>query len=160
MRKSCQSGAPQKLSELSLFSFAAIQKCSHRSKTMRWPWSTASSDKDDKRTRVASSTPDWSDFAEPRNIVVSVALTASTLALIRFYKHYLRRIPNGQHIKPSLFRRRSLFGTVTSVGDGDGFRFFHTPGGRLTGWGWLPGRRVPTKREGLKDNTVCYFHRV
>lgn len=41
------------------------------------------------------------------------------------------------------------------MGDGDGFRLFHMPGGRLAGWEWLPWRRVPQGRAGLKDNTVC-----
>lgn len=40
------------------------------------------------------------------------------------------------------------------MGDGDGFRLFHMPGGRLTGWEWLPWRKVPERRAGLKDNTV------
>ncbi|KAL8748249.1 MAG: hypothetical protein Q9184_007469, partial [Pyrenodesmia sp. 2 TL-2023] len=56
----------------------------------------------------------------------------------------------GHHI----WRKRSLFGYVTSVGDADNFRIFHTPGGRLAGWGWLPWRRVPDKVKELKDNTV------
>jgi len=43
---------------------------------------------------------------------------------------------------------------VTSVGDADNFRLFHTPGGRLTGWGWLPGRRVHDDKKWLKDKTV------
>jgi len=38
-----------------------------------------------------------------------------------------------------------MFGTATSVGDGDNFRFYHTPGGRLLGWGWMPGRKVPLR---------------
>ena len=40
------------------------------------------------------------------------------------------------------------------MGDGDGFRLFHMPGGRLGGWGRLPWRKVPERRAGLKDNTV------
>lgn len=47
-----------------------------------------------------------------------------------------------------------MFGTVTSVGDADNFRLFHTPGGRLTGWGWLPGRQVPTEKGQLVGKTV------
>jgi hypothetical protein len=43
---------------------------------------------------------------------------------------------------------------VTSVGDGDNFRIYHTPGGRLAGWGWLPGRRIPMDKKELKDQTV------
>jgi hypothetical protein len=47
-----------------------------------------------------------------------------------------------------------LFGTVTRVGDADNFHLFHTPGGRLAGWGWLPGRKIPEKKADLKNNTV------
>lgn len=38
-----------------------------------------------------------------------------------------------------------MFGQATSVGDGDNFRLYHTPGGRLLGWGWMPGRKVPQR---------------
>ncbi len=34
-----------------------------------------------------------------------------------------------------------------SVGDADNFRLFHTPGGRLLGWGWL--RQIPEARKDL-----------
>lgn len=46
----------------------------------------------------------------------------------------------------------TLRGRVTAVNDGDGFRFYHTPGGRLAGWGWL--RKVPTSRGDLKGQTL------
>lgn len=72
-----------------------------------------------------------------------------------FWRSYLRRLARAQNIDPDFFRRRSLFGKVTSVGDGDGFHLFHTPGGRLAGWGWL--RKVPTDRKALKGRTVRFF---
>lgn len=74
------------------------------------------------------------------------------LGAIQLYANYLRRIPGAAYIRPGFFRNRSIFGKVTSVGDGDGFHMFHTPGGRAVGWGWL--RRVPEKRKELKDRTV------
>ena len=40
------------------------------------------------------------------------------------------------------------------MGDGDGCRVFHTPGGRLAGWGWFPGRTIPKEVKLLKGNTV------
>ena len=44
---------------------------------------------------------------------------------------------------------------VTAVGDGDNFRLYHTPGGRLVGWGWFPGRCVADyDRKRLKDQTI------
>ncbi|GAM85987.1 hypothetical protein ANO11243_039970 [Dothideomycetidae sp. 11243] len=75
-------------------------------------------------------------------VLSSLTLTGITLYGIRFYKHNLRRIPTANLIPPRIFRRRTLYGYVTSVGDGDNFRFFHTPGGRFAGWGVLPFRRT------------------
>jgi hypothetical protein len=91
----------------------------------------------------------------PSNWIAPAAAAGLTLGLWSFYQSYLRRIPGTDHIAPSFFRRRSLFGQVTSVGDGDGFHLFHTPGGRLAGWGWL--RRVPRERKALKGRTVSPF---
>ena len=129
--------------------------------TMRWPWSTKESEKEDihENSHPFSWSDNldptsWSEYTEARTVVPSLLLTVATLALIRVYKSYLRRIPSVNHIKPDLFRRRSLFGKVTSVGDADNFRLFHTPGGRLAGWGWLPWKIVPSKKEDLVAKTV------
>lgn len=126
---------------------------------MQWPW-TGDGDDDAKKfspsARIAKlKSEDWSaTLTDPATIGTSLALTASTVALLRFYKSYLRRIPTVNHIKPGYFRRRSLFGQVTSVGDADNFRLFHTPGGKIAGWGWIPWKKVPTTRDGLVNNTV------
>ena len=128
---------------------------------MRWPpgSSDPSGNQDDDNRPVAwtdtLNATDWSHYTDPRTIVPTVLLTTSTLVLVHFYRSYLRRIPAAGNIQSTFFRNRSLFGRVTSVGDGDNFRLFHTPGGRLSGWGWLPGRKVPDKREELKNRTVC-----
>ena len=95
-----------------------------------------------------------SAFTQPQTIVATLVLTTASLGLFRFYKTYLRRIPQAININPGFFRRRSLVGKVTSVGDGDNFRIYHTPGGRLAGWGWFPGRHVPVDKKELKDQTV------
>ncbi|CAI9629321.1 unnamed protein product [Alternaria burnsii] len=73
---------------------------------------------------------------------------------VRLYKTYLRRIPTVNHIKPRYYRRKGIFGQVTSVGDADNFRLFHTPGGRIAGWGILPWKKVPSKREDLVRQTL------
>lgn len=138
---------------------------------MRWPWS--GKDDDQQRSGFAAwvaplSSENWaSTWTEPRILIPSIGLTVTTVAGVRFYKSFLRRIPTVNHIKPDYFRRRSLFGRVTSVGDADNFRLFHTPGGRLAGWGWLPWKSVPKKREELSKQTVsnimnilCIFFRV
>lgn len=97
---------------------------------------------------------DWSHYANPQTIIPTVVLTGAALFSARLYRHHLGRIPRVGSIEPKFYRRKSLLGRVTSVGDGDNFRLFHTPGGRLAGWGWLPGRRVPKVKDDLKDETV------
>ena len=124
---------------------------------MRWPpWSSNQSDdeKDNVKWTETLNATNWSHYKDPRNIAPVIVLTGTCLFSAHIYRSYLRRIPQAVSIRPSFWRRRSLFGKVTSVGDGDNFRIFHTPGGRLAGWGWLPWRMVPTKREMLKDKTV------
>ncbi|KAF2736659.1 SNase-domain-containing protein [Polyplosphaeria fusca] len=125
---------------------------------MRWPWSSDDDGRETTRLRkwihnVRST--DWpSTFTEPGVVVPSIVFTLTTLSALRIYKSFFRRIPSVNHIKPGYFRRRSLFGQVTSVGDADNFRLFHTPGGRLAGWGWLPWKRVPTKKDQLVKKTI------
>jgi endonuclease YncB( thermonuclease family) len=84
----------------------------------------------------------WSDYLTRQTVVGTIILTATALGANRVYKSFVRRIPNASHLKPGSFRKRSIYGLVTRVGDGDGFHLFHTPGGRLLGWGWAPGRRT------------------
>lgn len=125
---------------------------------MRWPWPPNSVGPDGGSKDEPEAWPDnydapgWSSYTDPRTVVSSIVLSAATWGLYRFYTSRLRRIPNTQYIKPKYYRRRSLFGTVTSVGDGDNFRLFHTPGGRLAGWGWL--RRIPKEPRDLANKTV------
>ena len=97
---------------------------------------------------------DWSHYTDPRNLAPVVLLTSVCIGSYAFYRSYLRRIPQASLIHKKFWRRRSLFGYVTRVGDGDNFRLYHTPGGRLAGWGWLPWRQVPTEGKKLKDMTV------
>lgn len=100
----------------------------------------------------------WNDslsvdhYKDPRTWVPAFVLTTALFGGLKFYRVFLRRIPSIEYIHPDKYRRRTLFGRVTSVGDGDGFHLFHTPGGRWAGWGWL--RNVPTDRKALKGNTV------
>lgn len=73
----------------------------------------------------------------PSILIPTLTLTTSFLAAFYLYTTFLRRIPTSGQVPDSYLKRRSMFGYVTSVGDPDNFRFFHTPGGRLAGWGWL-----------------------
>lgn len=95
----------------------------------------------------------WSHFLEPQTLIPTTLLVSGILFAVHIHRRFLRRIPTAPSIAPGLFRNRSLLGVVTRVGDGDNFRLFHTPGGRMLGWGWL--RKVPTDRKQLKDKTVC-----
>lgn len=127
---------------------------------MRWPPWSSEKDDDDKKKVTGSWTnslnaTDWSHYTDPRTVVPTLLLTSAILVSVRIYSLYLRRIPDAGYIRPGFFRRRSLFGTVTRVGDGDNFHLFHTPGGRLAGWGWMPGRKIPVKSSELKGKTVC-----
>ena len=120
---------------------------------MKWPASDKPEGKDAQQPTLYSS---------PRLLLPCLALfgaaAGSALALGYLYRNYVRRISTASHIQPHFLRRRSLLGKVTSVGDGDNFRLFHTPGGRLMGWGWFPGRGIPSTRKALKDQTVnIYF---
>lgn len=97
---------------------------------------------------------DWQHYQEPRSIVLYTLPTIGAFAVFGIWRKFLRRFRGTAYISPGFFRRRTLLGKVTSVGDGDNFHFFHTPGGRLAGWGWL--RKVPTVRKELKDRTVSF----
>ncbi|KAJ5943016.1 hypothetical protein N7516_003184 [Penicillium verrucosum] len=131
---------------------------------MRWPpWSSESNNDEQKQTpsswlSSASNNPssilDWTAFTEARTILPTLVLTSGILIAVRFHRRYLRRIPDAPSISASYLRRRSIFGQVTSIGDGDNFRIFHTPGGRMAGWGWLPWKKVPTLKKDLKDKTI------
>ncbi len=123
---------------------------------MVWPFrSTASGDgKDDKHSRHDTS---WREnngsvlqTVKEWGYVASAGVVG--LGALHIYVNYFRRIPSASYIRPSFFRKRSLFGRVTRVGDGDNFHLFHTPGGRFVGWGWL--RKVPENRKQLKERTV------
>jgi hypothetical protein len=95
---------------------------------------------------------DWQHYLEPRNWIPPLLVAGTAVGALQFYRSYLRRIPGTAYIAPGAFRRKTLLGRVTSVGDGDNFHLFHTPGGRLAGWGWL--RKVPAGRTELKGRTV------
>lgn len=123
---------------------------------MRWPWSNDDDSRRQPQPPILS-LEYWSDpknYLTARVLIPASILAAGSLGLIHVYRAYVRRIPESSQIYPSFFRKRSLFGKVTSVGDGDNFRLYHTPGGRLQGWEWFPRRKVPTDSKELKDRTV------
>ncbi|KAK3714719.1 putative endonuclease lcl3 [Vermiconidia calcicola] len=134
---------------------------------MQWPswllWRRKSEDKKEESILPKDSIPtpptawtttlnktDWSHYTTTQTLIFSALTTATTLALLRLYKLHLRRIPSVHYLKPSFFRNRNFYGYVTRVGDGDNFHLFHTPGGKMMGWGWLPRRRVEDMMERAK----------
>ncbi|KAK0565204.1 putative endonuclease lcl3 [Tilletia horrida] len=79
---------------------------------------------------------------------LSAGLTASSFFV---YKRFFRRIRNAEYLTPSTLRRRFIVGRVTSVGDADGFRLFHTPGPiGLRGILYRP----PTQASQLREQTL------
>lgn len=139
--------------------------CPTSDNKMPWPWSSSPSDKDKEGklpgpgVRTVSwneslDVKDWDHYKDPRTWVPAFVVTTVLLGGLKIYRTYLRRIPSVNYVLPHHFHRRTLFGRVTSVGDGDGFHLYHTPGGRLAGWGWL--RTIPTDKKQLKGQTVRF----
>lgn len=89
----------------------------------------------------------------PKVLLLSAGLTAGAILSYKMYTRYVRRIRTYLDLTPDILdRQRKLYGRVTRVGDGDNFRFYHTPGGVFLGWGWA--RHVPMSRSALKDETL------
>ncbi|KAG4302925.1 hypothetical protein PCANB_000756 [Pneumocystis canis] len=83
----------------------------------------------------------------------TMTLTYAILMIHRFYRQHLMRYSTALSFPASMLNRKHvLLGVVTSVGDADNFRLFHTPGGFLAGWHWL--RSIPSLRKDLKDQTI------
>ncbi|KAH9990103.1 hypothetical protein BJV77DRAFT_1151171 [Russula vinacea] len=79
--------------------------------------------------------------------------SATALGASSAYRRFFKRIKNAEWITPDVLRRkRWITGIVTSVGDADNFRLYHTPG---FGWrGLLKFRHVPATNRGLKGQTI------
>ncbi|KAF8322755.1 uncharacterized protein EI90DRAFT_2473253 [Cantharellus anzutake] len=73
-----------------------------------------------------------------------------TIAGISVYVRFFRRFPTSDAVRPVvLAERRWIKGVVTSVGDGDNFRLYHTPGPF-----WSKFRRVPDTSKELQNKTI------
>lgn len=128
---------------------------------MVWPFGAPGGGGDAQRDEAQRRRVSWPEslgtplpdhFASAKEWAPMVLFSLVGLGALQLYANYLRRIPGSAYVRPSAFRTRSVFGRVTSVGDGDNFHLFHTPGGCMVGWGWL--RKVPQTRKELKDRTV------
>ena len=107
---------------------------------------------DSKSSKDSIAGLEWRRFKDPRNLLTVIVLTSTFIGFYSFYRSRLRRIPQAKDLPQSAWRKRTLKGVVTRVGDGDGFHLYHTPGGWLAGWGWM--RHVPAESKQLKDQTI------
>ncbi|OSD03841.1 SNase-domain-containing protein [Trametes coccinea BRFM310] len=91
----------------------------------------------------------------PHLLILSAFVVGSATALAANYVYvrHVKRIPNAEWVTPEMLtKRRWVKGYVTSVGDADNFRLYHTPG---IGWRWpFKFRRIPVGRSDLKDQTI------
>ncbi|KAF9363441.1 putative endonuclease lcl3 [Mortierella sp. NVP85] len=123
---------------------------------MVWPFSSNSSGGSDASSVVSSAKALFraaevsveeatrSIPAHMKPYLLTAAAFGVSASAILFYRGRLRRIPTAAYLTPDLLKGKTVLrGKVTSVGDADNFRFYHTPGGIWAGWGWL--RRVPTE---------------
>merc|ERR1712224_418960 len=78
---------------------------------------------------------DHNQFQAAKEWAPVVLFSLASLGALQLYVNFLRRIPGAGYVRPDYFHKRSIYGRVTSVGDGDNFHLFHTPGGRAVGWG-------------------------
>ncbi|WVQ80677.1 hypothetical protein IAT38_002782 [Cryptococcus sp. DSM 104549] len=86
-------------------------------------------------------------------VLSALAATAITLGSIQGYRRYWRRIKNSDYVTTGMLDRKVwVRGVVTSVGDGDNIRLFHTPGPFFRYPFKL--RSIPTTAKALKDETI------
>jgi endonuclease YncB( thermonuclease family) len=94
-------------------------------------------------------------LSEPLLVVAIFTCGATTVLSTRYlYTRFCKRLLTSDDITSKVIsKNRWLKGVVTSVGDGDNFRLYHTPG---PGWRWpLKFRTIPTGPKGL--NIICNF---
>ncbi|KAK9479815.1 hypothetical protein V1514DRAFT_327445 [Lipomyces japonicus] len=107
-------------------------------------------------------------FFSVTTLVQSCALTGTILLATATYYRFLRRVRTARDIPDWYFtstlpngssnnskRSKTLLGRVVHVGDGDNFRFFHTPGGIWAGWNWL--RPVPFEQYWYQQSSWFSF---
>ncbi|ODV84688.1 hypothetical protein CANARDRAFT_200075 [[Candida] arabinofermentans NRRL YB-2248] len=93
-------------------------------------------------------------ISHPLAIFYGCGTAAVILGSYRFYRVHLRRLPTAGDIPKQFFGRKFLRGKVTSVGDGDNFHLYHTPGGIFTGWGWIRPLPEVNQFRKLKNKTI------
>ncbi|KAI0944296.1 hypothetical protein AcW1_002042 [Taiwanofungus camphoratus] len=91
----------------------------------------------------------------PHLLALSTFILGSAIGIsvVCVYGRFFKRIPNAEWVTPDMLaKKRWIKGYVTSVGDPDNFRVYHTP---AFGWRWpLKFRRIPSANRDLKDQTI------
>jgi len=96
----------------------------------------------------------WSTSPTRIAAASAAASCAITIAAAAIYRRHGVRLRGGAWVTPQWTdNRRWIRGVVTSVGDGDNFRLFHTSA--LGGYRWpLKLRGIPTKTKDLTNETI------
>ncbi|WWC70799.1 uncharacterized protein I206_104751 [Kwoniella pini CBS 10737] len=116
--------------------------------------STSSSSSKSRSTSTSQSIKEWI----PKDPVVvgiisAAGATCITLGSITGYRRYWRRIRNANSVTTGMLDRKTwIRGVVTSVGDGDNLRLYHTPGPFFRYP--LKIRTIPSTTKELKDETI------
>ncbi|WVR06312.1 hypothetical protein IAU60_003342 [Kwoniella sp. DSM 27419] len=120
-------------------------------------FSSTPSSSSSKTAASSSRTPSISEWIPKDPVIVAVisaaGATCITLGSIAGYRRYWRRIRNANSVTTGMLERKTwIRGVVTSVGDGDNLRLFHTPGPFFRYP--LKLRSIPTTAKELKDETL------
>ncbi|KAL5533079.1 LCL3 [Sanghuangporus sanghuang] len=102
---------------------------------LEWLFGSSPSPKNTKtpKEEAKSKLEEWLAIYEgqPVKYRLPCTLAAGSVVMLAFqiiYRIHLRRYPTHEWITPDLYAKKLwIKGIVTSVGDGDGFRLFHTP---------------------------------
>ncbi|WVF69214.1 hypothetical protein IAT40_003990 [Kwoniella sp. CBS 6097] len=119
--------------------------------------SASSSTPSSSSSKTRSATQSISEWIPKDPVVVgiisAVGATCITLGSIAGYRRYWRRIRNANSVTSGMLERKTwVRGVVTSVGDGDNLRLYHTPGPFFR----YPFkfRSIPKTAKELKDETL------
>ncbi|KAI0295108.1 hypothetical protein B0F90DRAFT_1927656 [Multifurca ochricompacta] len=112
--------------------------------------------KPNRRKRASSADTHNPTAQVETNVLIALAFilgSATTLGTSAIYRRFFKRIRNAHWVTPNLLKRkRWITGVVTSVGDADNFRLYHTPG---FGWrGPFKFRHIPTGIRKLSGKTI------
>ncbi|KIJ32243.1 hypothetical protein M422DRAFT_265893 [Sphaerobolus stellatus SS14] len=123
------------------------------SSTSNWPRSTSETNHNRSTINSSNTSLQITQLLNLKTLGAFALGSLATLGTIAIHTRYFKRIPTADLVHPKLIAQRKwIKGIVTSVGDGDGFRLYHTPG---PFWRWpLKLRKIPVTTKDLKDETI------